>query len=220
MGDFNTHNPAWFSATQDDRAAARGAALINQIDSSLFILLNQDTPTRLPSQGAPLSPDLTLISPHLALDAVWTPLARLNFDHLPFSISLDSLNPLNNRTTRTYINFRQADWDGYTANTEAAFSAAAPPSSCSQGEILFRRILTLAARRHVASRCRRDFIPNLPPSAIPLIQERDRARALDSNHPSLPDLNNNISAAISTHSRTTWNKKVQSTNLQRNPAKF
>ncbi|KAA0192383.1 hypothetical protein HAZT_HAZT002411 [Hyalella azteca] len=93
MGDFNAHNPAWFSATQDDRAAARGATLINQIDSGQFILPNQDTPTRLPSQGAPSSPDVTLISPHLALDAVWTPLARLNSDHLPISISLDSLNP-------------------------------------------------------------------------------------------------------------------------------
>ncbi|KAA0196554.1 hypothetical protein HAZT_HAZT005288 [Hyalella azteca] len=48
MGDFNAHNPAWFSATQGDRAAARGAALINQIDSSQLILLNQVTPTRLP----------------------------------------------------------------------------------------------------------------------------------------------------------------------------
>ncbi|KAA0191611.1 hypothetical protein HAZT_HAZT006505 [Hyalella azteca] len=42
-------------------------------------------------------------------------------------------------------------------------------------------------------------------AAIPLIQERDRTRALNPNHPSLPDLNN-ISAAITTHSRTTWIK--------------
>ncbi|KAA0184157.1 hypothetical protein HAZT_HAZT008960 [Hyalella azteca] len=164
MGDFKAHNPAWYSTTQDDREAARGTALINQIDSSQYILLNQDTPTRLLSQGAPSSPDLTLISPHLALDAVWTPLARLNSDHLPISISLDSLNPPNNHPTCTYINFRQADWEGYTANTETAFSAAAHPSSCSQAEILFRRILTLAARRHIPHGCRRDFIPNLPPS--------------------------------------------------------
>ncbi|KAA0187452.1 hypothetical protein HAZT_HAZT006176 [Hyalella azteca] len=208
MGDFNAHNPAWFSATQDDRMAARGAALLNQIDSSQLVLLNQDIPTRLPSQGAPSSPDLTLISPHLALDAVWTPLAHLNSDHLPISISLDSMNSPNNHPFHTYINLCRADLDGYASETEAAFSTAAPPSSCSQGEVFFRRVCTLAARRHIPRRCRRDFISNLPPSAIPLIQERDRTRALNPNHPSLPDLNNNISAAITTHSRTTKIKKV------------
>ncbi|XP_018025319.1 uncharacterized protein LOC108680902 [Hyalella azteca] len=212
--------PSFPGYTLDDRMAARGAALLNQIDSSQLVLLNQDIPTRLPSQGAPSSPDLTLISPHLALDAVWTPLAHLNSDHLPISISLDSMNSPNNHPFHTYINLCRADLDGYASETEAAFSTAAPPSSCSQGEVFFRRVCTLAARRHIPRRCRRDFISNLPPSAIPLIQERDRTRALNPNHPSLPDLNNNISAAITTHSRTTKIKKVQSSNLQRNPSKF
>ncbi|KAA0183355.1 hypothetical protein HAZT_HAZT003633 [Hyalella azteca] len=168
MGDFNAHNPAWFSVTQDDHAAAPCEALMNQVDSSQLFLLNQDTPTRLPSQAAPSSPDLTLISPHLALDAVWTLLARLNSDHLPISISLDSMNTSMNRPTRTYINFRRADWDAYVADTEAATPT----------------------------------------------------RALNPNHPSLPDLYNNISTAITTHSCITWIMKVQSTNLQKNPPKF
>ncbi|KAA0194459.1 hypothetical protein HAZT_HAZT011737 [Hyalella azteca] len=103
----------------------------------------------LTSQGAPSSPDLTLISPHLALDAVWTPLARLSSDHLPISISLNSMNSPNNRPSRTYINLRRSHYDGYAADTETAFGAAVPPSSCSQGEVFFRGVLTSAARRQV-----------------------------------------------------------------------
>ncbi|KAF2359435.1 Reverse transcriptase domain [Trinorchestia longiramus] len=40
------------------------------------------------------------------------------------------------------------------------------------------------------------------------------------SHPSLPYLNNNITSAISTHSRQTWIDKVQTHSLQQNPSQF
>ena len=91
VGDFNAHSPAWFSSTGDDREAARGAVTLESLDPGQFMLLNEDLPTRLPTHGNPSSPDLTLISGHLALDATWLPLTRLNFNHLPIAISLCSL---------------------------------------------------------------------------------------------------------------------------------
>ena len=36
-----------------------------------FLLLNFDSPTRLPSSGDPISPDLTIASSHIALDLEW-----------------------------------------------------------------------------------------------------------------------------------------------------
>ena len=66
----------------------------------------------------------------------------------------------------------------------------------------------------------RDFIPNLPPSAIPLFRERDRTRALDPQHLSLADPNHEISTAIANNSRQTWIDKIQSINLQLNTSKF
>ncbi|KAF2355408.1 Endonuclease/exonuclease/phosphatase [Trinorchestia longiramus] len=171
MGDFNAHIPAWFSFTNDDRVTARGINIISAIDSSPLCLLNQDSPTRLPSNGNPSSPNLTIASPHLAL---------------------------------TFTNFNKANWEAFTLRTEEIFRNAPLPSSCTQGKAFIRHTLQTTANRFIPRGCRKDFIPNLPPSAIPLINQRDALRSNNPNDPSLPDLNNNITSAISTHSCKTW----------------
>ncbi|KAF2360279.1 Reverse transcriptase domain [Trinorchestia longiramus] len=121
---------------------------------------------------------------------------------------------------RTFTNFNKANWEAFTIHTEEIFRNAPLPSSCTQGEAFIRHTLQTTANRFVPRGCRKDFIPNLPPSAIPLINQRDLLRTTDPNDPSLPDLNNNITSAISTHSRQTWIDKVQSHSLQQNPSKF
>ncbi|KAF2344021.1 Endonuclease/exonuclease/phosphatase, partial [Trinorchestia longiramus] len=121
---FNAHNPAWFSSTNDDRAAARGINIISAIDSSPLFLLNQDSPTRLPSDGNPSSPDLTIVSPHLALETSWTPLTRLNSDHLPIAISLSTNQPPQQPPRRTFTNFNKANWEAFTIHTEEIFRNA------------------------------------------------------------------------------------------------
>jgi hypothetical protein len=60
---FNAHNEAWQSNLSDDR----GAFLAQQVENSIFFVLNTDYQTRHPSNGNPLSPDFSLISAHLAL---------------------------------------------------------------------------------------------------------------------------------------------------------
>ncbi|KAF2359910.1 Reverse transcriptase domain [Trinorchestia longiramus] len=69
--------------------------------------------------------------------------------------------------------------------------------------------LLTTANRFIPRDCRMDFIPNVPPSAIPLINQRDLLRSTNPNDPSLSDVNNIITSAISTHSRQTWIDKVQ-----------
>ena len=104
--------------------------------------------------------------------------------------------------------------EAFTDCTEEAYKLVPLPSSCPAGERFLRRSLLAASRLHIPGGRTKDFIPNLPPSAIPLIHERDSTRALDLTHHSLPDINNNITTAIATHSRQTWIDKVQATNLQ------
>ena len=128
MGDINAHHPAWFSVSRDDRALARGVSIAEAIDSSPLCLLNEDSPTRLPPSGTPSSPDLTLISGHLALTASWLPSISLNSDHLPILINLveETQNSLKSQPI-LHNNYRRADWASYTDFTESAFSALPPP---------------------------------------------------------------------------------------------
>jgi endonuclease/exonuclease/phosphatase family metal-dependent hydrolase len=92
IGDFNAHEPAWYSTLSD----SRGDSLSQQVDNSKFVVLNNDTPTRCPSNGNVSSPDVSLISVHLALAVTWCTHSALNSDHLPISITFvdDEPHPL------------------------------------------------------------------------------------------------------------------------------
>ena len=98
------------------------------LESSPLRLLNEDSPTRLPPNGTSSSPDLTLISGHLALTASWLPSISLNSDHLPILTNLveDPQDCLKSQPI-LHNNYRRAHWASYTDFTESAFSALPPP---------------------------------------------------------------------------------------------
>ena len=121
---------------------------------------------------------------------------------------------------KSFFNFKKADWDGFTASTERAFAAAPPPTSCSQGEATFRRILTSAAKSHIPCGNIKDHIPNLPDAARPLIRERDALRQTDPHDPNIPLLNNQITATIANNARKTWIEKVESCSPHQSPSAF
>jgi hypothetical protein len=83
LGDFNAHDGAWHSSLSD----SRGNSLVQQIEISDFFILNSDSHTRCPPNGATTSPDLSLISVHLALSVSWSTDTTLNSDHLPICIN-------------------------------------------------------------------------------------------------------------------------------------
>jgi len=150
MGDFNAHHPSWFSRTEDDRAAARGVALHDAISVSQCGTLNEDTPTRLPTHGPPSSPDITLISGHLLMDATWSTHTTLGSDHLPITVDLPGVTT-HPRKVRTFTNYRRANWEAFTEETEREFTDLALPLSCAQGEKSFRRIFCSAGKHHIPS---------------------------------------------------------------------
>ncbi|KAF2343605.1 hypothetical protein FHG87_025639 [Trinorchestia longiramus] len=184
--------------------AARGISIISAIDSSPLILLNQDFPILLPSNGNLSFFDLTIVSSHLALETSWTPLTRLNSDHLSIIASFLPTNqpPFPTTSPQDFHQYQQSKLG--SLHTEELFYNAPLPFSCTQGEAFIRLTLQTTAHRFIPRGCRKDFIPNLPPSAIPLINQRDLLRSTNPNDPCLPNLNNNITSAISTHSRQTW----------------
>jgi hypothetical protein len=106
LGDLYAHHPGWHSSLNDER----GDSISEQIDNSNFFILNKDTATRFPPNGNTSSPDVSLISAHLALSVCWLTDVALNSDHLPISITyVDDDQPLP-RTAKTYVNFKRAKW--------------------------------------------------------------------------------------------------------------
>ena len=61
LGDFNAHHSAWYSSSTD----TRGTLLENVVSGSNFGILNCDSPTRLPGNANPSSPDVSLASASL-----------------------------------------------------------------------------------------------------------------------------------------------------------
>ena len=204
LGDFNAHDDSWFSTLND----ARGDSISSSIDSSSFISLNVDTPTRLPPSGNPSSPDISLVSAHLAPSFTWSTSITLNSDHLPILLSiLDSIPPP--RPSRPYQNFKLADWRGFREESERLFARERPPRSCDSGEKAFRRILLTASKRHIPAGFRRDFVPGVPCDAVPLLSQRDALRRQNPTDPEIEALNRRIQEITVSAAWDAWSQEVE-----------
>ena len=146
VGDFNAHHSAWSSSLED----ARGRKLASVFANHPYIILNNDTHTRLSPTDNDLhtSPDISLASPHLALATTWTTHITLCSDHLPITIALPTDDPPPG-SAKTYTNFRAADVVRFRELSEADFASVPLPTSCSSGEKTFRRLVRRASKRSV-----------------------------------------------------------------------
>ena len=218
--DFNAHHSSWFSRTGDDRAAARGEALDGAVNSSQLAVANQDPPIRLPSQGQPSSPDVTLLSGHLLPDVTWSTLTTLGSDHLPIIISLSSHAPPSPRKARSFTNFCKDDWEGHTAESERKFDDTPLPTSCSAGEKVFRQILGDAGRHKIPCGYVRDYSCPLPEVVRPLILERDQRRTDDPLDPAIKLLDRDIQRLIRQDAQDQWRFLLKSSDRATNPKRY
>jgi len=92
LGDWNAHHEAWYSTTTCNKGQQRGETLNDSINSSNLISINDHHPTRLPTHGNPSSPDLSIISAHLAADSSWKTHISLNSDHHPITIDINTVD--------------------------------------------------------------------------------------------------------------------------------
>ena len=110
MGDFNAHDTLWYSFTLDERVANRIAEFVNALDNSTLMVINQDSPTRKPSSGLSSSPDLTITSSQLGLNASWKPKTTLNSDHPPIIVRIDGRFSEPQSGPSCYTNFRKINF--------------------------------------------------------------------------------------------------------------
>ena len=84
LGDCNAQHSSWYSSSTD----SRGTMLESMVSGSNFGIINWDSPTRLPGNANPSSPDVSLSSASLITSTNWQMKTNLGSDHLPILISL------------------------------------------------------------------------------------------------------------------------------------
>ena len=102
LGDFNAHHPSWYSRSTD----SRGRKMTDSINASDYGILNWDSPTRVPPNTEPSSPDVSLASASLITSCSWQTLSTLSSDHLPILIGLQMKTSSNPGLCRTYVNLK------------------------------------------------------------------------------------------------------------------
>ena len=216
----NAHHEAWFSSTTSDQGFQRGNTIINSINNSNLVTLNQPHPTRLPTHGNPSSPDLSLISAHLATDAVWLTHVRLNSDHLPITIDLSSPEYQPTRIKKAYTNFRLADWTSFTEESERLFSSTTPSTNPSIAAKQFQKIVNRVSKRTIPTGYRKSYVPGLTPEIRNLTNQRDNLRQSNPTDPAIGTLNAQIKTATDKEANQTWVTQLSTANHKFNLKKF
>jgi hypothetical protein len=208
LGDINGHDPLWNSSIQDNR----GSIFSDEISQSNLGVLNEEQPTRLPTHGQPTSPDISLASLSLLPNIKWEVKKSLGSDHLPIIITISTSLKQSKSIKRTYVNFKKADWEKFTAITEEKFSTAPAPTNIFEAEKTFRRIINKAAKTSIPAGRIKDTIPEIPRSAMDKINRRNELRDSNPSSPEIHQLNNEINSEINTFRKEKWKETVNNIN--------
>ena len=123
LGDFNAHHPSWYSRSTD----TRGKRMDDSINGSHFGILNWDSPTKVPPNAEPSSPDVSIASTSPITSCSWQTLSTLSSDHLPILIRLQMKTTSTPGQRRTYVNLKKSDWDRYRQEVETALNNRSLP---------------------------------------------------------------------------------------------
>ena len=200
LGDFNAHSPLWHS---DLEADDRGTLLEQEISDSEIGVLNEETPTRS-TANCTSSPDITLASPNILPYTSWRTAYTLNSDHLPILVSVQTHVEKCHAPDRTFVNFKKANWEEFTKFTEEKFAILTPPTCPIQGEKIYNKIITDAAKRFIPSGRVHKIIPGIPSEAVSKIKQRDILRESDRTNPEIKSLNEEIEKIITDSKREKW----------------
>ena len=159
--------------------------MADSINGSDYGIRNWDSPTRVPPNAEPSSPDISLASASLITSCSWQTLSTLSSDHLPILIRLQMKTPSNPGLGRTYVNLKKANWDRYRQEVESGLSK--------------RSIRT------DSKEMRRSFVPFYSKQ----MNRRDDLRKTDPTSPELPRLNKAIQNRICVHKRKKWSDFVE-----------
>ena len=200
LGDFNAHHTSWHSRSTD----TRGRNLADIINGSDFGILNWDTPTRVPSNAEPSSPDVSLASASFITSSHWQTLTSLSSDHLPILIRLQMSPSPSPASRHSYVNLKKADWKKYAEEVDAELSKRDLPTDCQKHEKIFRAVLLKAASHHIPTGRHRVHQEPTPAEILTMMEDRDKLRSRDPSSPELPQKNTDIQKAIRSHKQKKW----------------
>ena len=206
LGDFNAHHSLWHSGTTD----TRGNQLEDSISISSFSVPNTDSPRRLPGNGDPSSPDVSLASVSLITSPEWQTHTTMSSDHMSILIGLQTTANPSPARHRTYINLKKDDWTGYKQEIERKLSSRHRPTDGQKYEKLFRATLFKAASHHITTGRRVLYTQQVPVEMLAMMEERDDRRRHDPALLRLSTMNDEITKATLYHKRRRWRKFVES----------
>ena len=146
--DVNAHSTLWYSHTDDHR----GQLVSDIVRNSEHIILNTDTPTRVPhtTLQQATSADITTISATLYIPTTWHTIRALNSDHIPISTTINTRTKYKLQQNRhTFTNYRKENWTQFTTDTEAAFSCIQPPPDIHTANTIFTNIILHADKHNI-----------------------------------------------------------------------
>ena len=216
LGDFNAHDTLWHSSISD----ARGQDFSNKIIDSNFGILNLDTPTRLPTSGQPTSPDLSLASLSLLPYTSWETSTTLGSDHLPITIKCSTSITPQYSEKQTFINFKKANWQEFTEQTESEFSKLNQPTDVYKGEQCFRKIINKISKYTIPKGRIKKIIPEIPSAAMEKINTRDEIRKNTPDSPQINELNREINTLIKKHKQEKWQEEIGNIERKTDPSKL
>ena len=205
LGDFNAHHSLWHSGTTDSRSNK----LADSVSISSLAVLNTDSPTKLPGNADPRSPDASFASSSLITSSELQTHTAMSSDHLPILIGLQATATSSSARHRTYINLKKADWTGYKQEIERKLSSRHLPTDCQKDEMLFRATL-LKAASHIPTGRRMLYTQQVSAEILAMMEERDDLCKQDPASPRLSTMNDEITKAISDHKRRQWREFAES----------
>ena len=177
-GDFNAHHTLWHSPTTDNR----GTLIADLINSSNQIVLNTNTPTRMPTNRnhQATSPDISTASNTIYNNITWSTLNALNSDHNPIKISYNTKTKFRLiQHRRSYTNYRKADWQGFTNSIENALTDTTDVTDVHKSNKILTLLLLDADKHYIPKGIIRPNNPLLPENIRAQIEERDIIKAND-----------------------------------------
>ena len=192
----------------------------NVVSGSNFGILNWDSPTRLPGNANPSSPDVSLASASLITSTDWQTKTNLDYDHLPILISLQMDHTINPIPHRTSFNLKKANWGRYSKEIEDQLSKRWLPSNCQKGEKIMRTIILKAASRHIPSGRHHINTEPVPAEILEKMRARDDLRSRDPTSPALQQMNDEITRTTNEHRRNTWRQFVETLDHRTDPSKL
>ena len=115
----------------------RGEQVAHKIDAADYTVVNENEATRLPTNGRPTSPDISLVTNDITLVSDWSVSTSLASDHLTILINSE-LSTIDG-PRRNYINLKKADWARYTEACDDYLAEAGETRTVEQAEKTFRK---------------------------------------------------------------------------------